>query len=226
LEKHKYKFPSSFGVYLITDGGALREKNILEKVLTDLVGEFDSIIGVQIRERVIGSGYTPASTEYIGKLTRSLKTHSCRDDFVVIINGDPELAKEVEADGVHLGKRTVSPEESRAYLGKDAIIGYSAHSLEEVLLLSPHSVSYCSLSPVYTPGSKQQYSGEILGTSILEKACLKSDMPIFALGGVSLANLEEIKKTGASGVSLVSGILHESHPVKMMSKFDSKLKNL
>jgi thiamine-phosphate pyrophosphorylase len=226
LENDKKKFPSSFGVCLISDGGPLREKGTLEEVLTGLVRQFDSIIGVQIRERVIGSEYSHASTEYIKKLTQSLKTHSCRNDFVVIINSDPELAKDVGADGVHLGKRSMSPKDSRVYLGRDAIIGYSAHSLIEIHSGLTELLDYCSLSPVFRPGSKKEYAGEILGTRLLEDACLKSNIPIFALGGISLVNLEEIKKTGASGVSIISEILHASNPMEIMSKFDSKLKNL
>ncbi len=215
-------FPSSFGVYLITDGGKLRTEGRLEGILVDLVSSFSSIIGVQIRERLPDSEFEPATIEYLSRLCSVLKSSAVRADFIVTINSEVELVKETGADGVHLASRSVSPKEARDVLGSDCIIGYSAHSAEEVVKQEPHIIDYVYLSPIFQPGSKQ-YEGGVIGLDLLKEATSNSRVPVFALGGIRPEQVESLYHSGASGVSLISSVLKADDPVFVMSEFDNKI---
>jgi thiamine-phosphate pyrophosphorylase len=217
-------FPSSFGVYLVTDGGKLRVHGSLPEILLSLVSRFRSIIGVQIRERLLDAEYPPASDEYVCTLCSALRKNALRNDFKVVINSEVELCREIGADGVHLGSGSMSPAEARKILGSEFLIGYSAHSVEEVLASDPEVIDYVYLSPVFQPGSKK-YTGELLGFAPLKKAAV-ADVSLFALGGVRPEHIEDIYRTGVSGVSVISSILHADNPLQVMAEFDNKINSL
>jgi len=215
-------FPSSFGVYLITDGGFLRSKNTLDSVIVSLVKEFSTIVAVQIRERVIDSGYPPANDEYICGLVEKLKGASRREDFKVIINGDIELSRGSMADGVHLGYKTQSISHARSTEGFEGVIGYSAHSIQELKYVADAGADYALLSPIFQPESKKSERKE-LGITLLEEACSKVSIPIFALGGVKSEHVTDIIDTGASGVAVISSILFSKNPHRSMEEFQKVL---
>ena len=218
-------FFSSFGVFLISDGGRLRLDNKLEKILSELVSNFPSILAVQIREQLVNSDYPPADDDYVIQLCALLKEKAIRDDFKVFINGNPELAIRAKASGVHLGANSIGINRAREILGNEPLIGYSAHSTEEIKSLNNELVDYTYLSPIFYPGSKQ-ISKEPLGLETLRLAVKVSEIPIFALGGVCENNIQEIYETGVSGVSLISSILYSYDPVKSMSKLDKIISHL
>lgn len=215
-------FPSSFGVYLITDGGLLRSKNILDSLLVSLVEEFPTIVAVQIRERVIDLGNPPASDKYIYGLSEKLKGASKREDFKVIINGDAELSRGSKADGVHLGYRSQSISQARSILGDEGLIGYSTHSIKELIEVADTGADYAFLSPIFQPGSKKSDRKE-LGISELEEACNQVSIPIFALGGIKSEHVFDIIKAGASGVAVISSILFSKNPYRSMEAFQNTL---
>lgn len=224
------KYVNNFGIYLITDGGRLRNEGRLSRILISLVQKFPCIVGVQIRERVYGSIYEPASFEYVHELVSSLKLHASSEDFFVTVNAEVDIALASGADGVHLGRNSISPFEARNILGNDRIVGYSAHSLEELIPFyavesNREVLDYAYLSPVFKPGSKE-YHGPVLGLDVFREVAEKSAVPLFALGGIRSQHVEDLHLAGASGIALISSVLYEKDPISAMEKFDNKIGNL
>lgn len=146
----------------------------------------------------------------------------CKENQVIfIINDSPEIADAIDADGVHLGKEDESPEMARKLLGNEKIIGGTANTWEDCQKLIAQKVDYIGLGPFRFTTTKKKLS-PILGLEgyreILEKIKQNNiKIPVVAIGGITLEDVAEIKKTGVCGIAL-SGFLHQQTDLKSTIK--------
>ncbi|RQO35138.1 thiamine phosphate synthase [Chryseobacterium sp. KBW03] len=130
---------------------------------------------------------------------------------VCIINDHVQLAKKIDADGVHLGLNDSSVEEARLILGENKIIGGTANTLEDVLQRLNESCDYIGLGPLRFTATKEKLS-PVLGfegyQKIVDGLREKSiDIPkIFAIGSIALEDILPLQQIGIYGVS-VSGLI-------------------
>jgi thiamine-phosphate pyrophosphorylase len=94
---------------------------------------------------------------------------------------------------------------ARRVLGPNRLIGASVHSVEEVLRTETEGADFAVLGPIYDTPSKRLH-GDPIGLRPLEEASRQSHIPIFAIGGISLPRVQEIRRAGARGVALISAI--------------------
>ncbi len=124
----------------------------------------------------------------------------------LLLNGSPELAAEIGADGVQLGVHSGTIAAARRLLGERALIGYSAHSTQEVETAAAQGADFATFSPVYYTASKAQY-GPPQGLQALRDTCDKAALPIYALGGITADRVSDVICAGACGVALISAVL-------------------
>ncbi|PPK95550.1 thiamine-phosphate pyrophosphorylase [Nonlabens xylanidelens] len=142
-------------------------------------------------------------------LNTAIKAREITNEYGVklIINDHYKIAKEVQADGVHLGKTDACPLLAREYLGNDFIIGGTANTLEDCRVLLEKKVDYIGLGPYQFTETKKNLS-PVLGVKgyrdILKE--LKTKTPIIAIGGIALNDVAAILKTGVYGIA-VSGVI-------------------
>jgi thiamine-phosphate pyrophosphorylase len=128
---------------------------------------------------------------------------------VCIINDHVHIAREIDADGVHLGLNDMSVETARHLLGEDKIIGGTANTFQDVLQRMVEPCDYIGLGPLRFTTTKEQLS-PVLGfrgyQNIVQELKEKSmEIPkIFAIGGVVLNDIELLQQIGVYGVA-VSG---------------------
>jgi thiamine-phosphate pyrophosphorylase len=111
--------------------------------------------------------------------------------------------------GVHLPSGG-SPEQARARLGKDVLIGLSVHSVDEATRADP-TADYVTLSPIFGSISKPGY-GPALGVQGLADAVAHARVPIVALGGVSADNLGPCLAAGAAAVAVMGAVMAAADP--------------
>ena len=146
----------------------------------------------------------------------------CKEYLVTfIINDNVHLAKQLDADGVHLGLSDMSVEEARLILGKTKIIGGTANTFEDVLQRTAENCNYIGLGPFQFTTTKQHLS-PILGLegyrSIIEQMKAKNiQIPIYAIGGITLEHVESLMKTGIHGIA-VSGLITQSKNASQLIK--------
>lgn len=167
--------------------------------MIDVVGE--SLFAIQVREQVLGS--KPASDEEIRSICRELETPCRNSGIKIIINARPDLA----FDGVHLGARSCHIEDARAALPNDSLIGYSAHSRDDL----KQNADFFTYSPIFAPLSKEG-NYKPCGLEGLAEAVRNTEKPVFALGGVTHKNAGLIRARGATGVACISSILAAKSP--------------
>lgn len=124
----------------------------------------------------------------------------------VTVNRDPTEG----AHGVHLPQGH-SVKRARQRAGPDALIGVSAHSLEEARSAAHEGADYITLSPVFPTASKPGY-GPALGLDGLRRIAARLAIPVIALGGVGSDNAAPCLEAGASGVAVMGGIMGAVDP--------------
>jgi thiamine-phosphate pyrophosphorylase len=130
-----------------------------------------------------------------------------------IINDNVHLAQQINADGVHLGLTDMSILEARFILGKTKIIGATANTFEDVIHHINNGCDYIGLGPFQFTKTKDNLS-PILGLdgyrSIIDKLnTTQKETPIYAIGGITLENVDALMATGIHGIA-VSGIITKS----------------
>ncbi len=132
-----------------------------------------------------------------------------------------DVARAFDLDGVHLAADSVSVRQARAWLGADALVGYSAHDAEEARRVAREGASYVTLSPIYPTESKPGARGR--GCVWLEEATRGLEIPALALGGITPDRTAETHSAGAWGVAAVSAIGAAVEPEAAVRAFEKAL---
>lgn len=138
----------------------------------------------------------------------------------LIINDHAEIAKAVDADGVHVGKNDVTVLAARKIVGESKIIGATANTLEDILVHQKNGVNYIGLGPYKFTKTKEKLN-PILGLegySIIQQSN-NSSIPIIAIGGIQLEDVQPLMNTGVHGVAVSSVINLADDKAKVISSF-------
>ncbi|MGI8905037.1 MAG: thiamine phosphate synthase [Candidatus Sumerlaeaceae bacterium] len=124
----------------------------------------------------------------------------------LLVNDNPYLAKEIEADGVHLGQEDFPPYIARETLGPGAIIGISTHTKQQALLASTQPVSYIAVGPVFPTQSKQS-SNSPVGLEHIKWVRKHVSQPIVAIGGITSAAIPDVIRAGADNIAVIREVM-------------------
>ncbi|MDD7512106.1 MAG: thiamine phosphate synthase [Peptostreptococcaceae bacterium] len=136
---------------------------------------------------------------------RALKSLCVKYGVPLIINDNVEVAKEVGADGIHLGAGDADINAARRILGQNAIIGASAHNIREAVEAERKGADYLGVGAAFGSGSKDN-AVSLSGLQIYQEISSRVSIPIVAIGGITSANLMKLKGLGISGIALISAI--------------------
>ena len=162
-----------------------------------LVGGADAI---QYREK------RNRSTRDLMNCAHGLKRICDRFKSLLVINDRVDVACTIDDVAVHLGQEDLPVEVARRVLGSEAIIGCTANSLEEAMKVSPDTVDYLGVGPVFGTKSKEKRAPD-LGLDSLKKICNHVEIPVIAIGNIQPQNVAEVIAAGAKGIAVLSGIV-------------------
>ena len=191
MKKSKLK---EIDFYLVTDSG-LSKNGILNDV--EMAVEAGCKI-VQYREK-------NKETKYLVEEAIEVKI-LCNDNAFFLINDRVDVAMAVDADGVHIGQEDMPIEIARGLLGKDKIIGLTAHNVEEAVDAEKRGADYVGLSPIFVTSTKKD-AGEACGTPMITEAKKHISIPVVAIGGITALNIEEVMKAGADSAVAISDVI-------------------
>ncbi len=129
-----------------------------------------------------------------------------------------QLAHEIQADGVHLGKNDMPISEARKFLGKTFIIGGTANTFEDVKMHYEAGADYIGCGPFRFTSTKKNLS-PVLGLegyrSIVARMKAESiNIPIVGIGGINYEDIPQLMETGLNGIALSSTILQAENPIE------------
>lgn len=151
--------------------------------------------------------------------TASALAKLCRQHGATfIINDDADLALDVGADGVHLGKDDGDIASARKLLGKDAIIGISCYnSLERALAAEQQGANYVAFGAMFASSTKPNATRASL--ELLREAKTQLNIPIVAIGGISLHNAADVVDAGANALAVINALFDEPDIQKAAQQF-------
>lgn len=190
-----------FDLYLITDRTQSQGGDLLWVLEQALDG---GVRAVQLREKDLSGKELYDLAE---KTNRLCRRHRAR----LIINDRVDVVLAVDADGVQLGKASIPIETARALLGSEKLIGYSAHSLEEACQAEQSGADFVLFGPVYFTPSKASY-GAPQGLAALQEIVANISRPVYAIGGIQLETIADLRRVGVRGVALISAIIGARDP--------------
>ena len=151
-------------------------------------------------------------------LIKDLSAATFNTKMKLCINDNVNVASKCKGliDILHLGQTDMDPNEAKKFIDQNIQIGLSITD-ENQLGNIPKCVNYLGVGPIFPTGSKSDAS-EPMGLNTLKEIINKTNLPVVAIGGISIDNIFELFKLGVSGVAVISAILNENNPIENFKK--------
>ena len=181
-------------LYAVTDRHWLDGRRLIDVVRESLDG---GVTMVQLREKTLEEGKFLEEAKELQTL--------CRERGVpFLVNDNVEIAREMNADGVHVGQSDMEAQDVRAILGPDKILGVSAQTVEQAVLAEKHGADYLGVGAVFPTGSKDD--ADDVSYETLKAICGAVSIPVVAIGGITQENVAKLAGSGICGVAVISAI--------------------
>lgn len=172
--------------------------NCDEEFLSQVEQAIDSGVTVfQLREK--NTDY-----EHFKDIALKIKPICKAHGVPLIINDNVKLAKEIDADGVHLGQNDLDIKAAREYLGADKIIGVSAHNVKEAQAAESGGADYLGSGAAFVTSTKTDAGA--IDHKVLSDVAHSVRIPVVAIGGITGGNISRLEELGLDGVAVVSAI--------------------
>ena len=163
-----------------------------------------------------------ASDDEVRKAAAEIQPMCKAHDAIFLLDDRVELAKELKADGVHLGKNDMPVDEARRVLGEEFIIGGTANTFDDIERLSRQGADYIGCGPFRFTTTKKNLA-PVIGIEgyrdIIEKMKAAGiDLPVVAIGGITADDIDDILATGVRGIAVSGAVLRAENPVAMMKQ--------
>ncbi|MCK4333696.1 thiamine phosphate synthase, partial [candidate division WOR-3 bacterium] len=179
-------------LYAVTDEKVLPNVRLIQKV-ADVLEAGVRLLQVRFKK-------TPAREQL--SLGQEIRVLTSKYNALLVVNDSPELAKEIGADGVHLGADDPKVPYARKILGPDAIVGVSCYEdIRLVRQFSPGDVSYIGLSSPYPSSTKHK---EVVSLPRFRELVAASRLPCYAIGGITPERAGQMLDAGCHGVAVIS----------------------
>ena len=199
-----------YSVYLVTDRRNKTDEEFLNIIEEAIKG---GTTVVQLREKT-------ASTKEFYELALKVKEITSRYDVPLLINDRVDIALAVDSEGVHIGQDDMPADIAREIIGEDKILGVSASTVEEAKKAEKDSADYIGSGAVFPTATKDD--ADSVSKEELKEIVDSIDIPVVAIGGITVENANTLKGSGIAGFSVVSAIMSAEDP-KVASK---KLKKI
>lgn len=204
----------SMKLYLVTDRLGLQEKSLAEAVEEAVR---NGVTMVQLREKKAGK-------KEIMQLAGQLQAVCKRYKIPLIMNDSPELARETEVDGVHIGQADGGIKAARAIIGEGKIIGATAHNVKEALQAEKDGADYIGAGAIFTSSTKSNTVP--LPIEDLREMCRCVTIPVVAIGGIQEENVHILQGSGIDGIAVVSAILSSRDIGAASARLRSKVEEM
>ena len=195
----------NLSLYLVTDKSENQEKflNTIEEAIKGGVSL------VQIREK------TKDTLDFYN-LALKVKEITAKYNVPLIINDRVDIALAVDADGVHVGQSDMPCDISRKLIGEDKILGVSAATISEAKKAEKDGADYIGSGAVFPTSTKKD--ADTVTKKELKEIVDCVNIPVVAIGGITIENAESILDTGIAGLSVVSAIMDSDNPKESSKK--------
>lgn len=204
--------PQLKGLYLILDPSACPARSLAD-ILKDAAESGVRLFQYRDKRASMREAYCHAT---------ALRRVAADAGALFIVNDRCDLALAVDADGVHLGQTDLPLTEARALLGPDKIIGVSTHTANQMKEVAAGGPDYLGFGPIFGTNTKQDHEA-VVGVDGLRAIRPLTKLPIFAIGGITLDSVSQVKQAGADGIAVISAILSAPDITRAVRDFMTRL---
>jgi len=195
-----------YSVYLVTDRRKKTDEEFLNIIEEAIKG---GTTVVQLREKT-------ASTKEFYELALKVKEITSRYGVPLLINDRIDIALAVDSEGVHIGQDDMPADIAREIIGDDKILGVSASTVEEAKKAEIDSADYIGSGAVFPTATKDD--ADSVSKEELKEIVDSIDIPVVAIGGITVENAHTLKGSGIAGFSVVSAIMSAEDPKEASEK--------
>ena len=185
---------NSLELYAITDRHWLNGASLYDQVEQTILG---GATFMQVREKELDK--EDFLNEAI-EIQRLCKAHH----IPFVINDNVEIARSIDADGVHVGQSDMKAGDVRALIGSDKILGVSVQTVEHAVLAEKNGADYLGVGAVFQTGSKAD--ADDVSHETLKAICEAVSIPVIAIGGITKDNVMQLAGSGICGIAVISAI--------------------
>ena len=181
-------------LYAVTDRTWLDGRTLYDDVEKALKG---GVTLLQLREKNM-------STDDFINSAKEIKSLCEKYNVPLIINDNVDVAKAVNAYGVHIGQNDMPAHEARKILGKNKIIGVTAKTVEQAQKAEKDGADYLGSGAIF--GITTKGDAKKMDMQTLKSITSSVNIPVVAIGGIDGDNVLQLNGTGIVGAAVVSGI--------------------
>lgn len=168
---------------------------------------------LQLRDKQLSDRELLARARVLRSITRGRA--------LFIMNDRPDLAELSDADGVHLGQDELSVADARQIVGARRLIGISTHNRDQARQAVRDGADYIGCGPTF-PSTTKSFP-DFPGIPFLQQVAAEIRLPAFAIGGIALDNIAEVKRAGIERVAVSGAISQSSDPMQATQQLRSAL---
>lgn len=206
------RVPSLHGLYIILDPQASRDRPLAD-LLTQAASAGARLF--QYRDK-----HASAAAAYRRALP--LRQAAADAGALLIVNDRCDLALAIEADGVHLGQEDLPLAYARTIMGPDKIIGVSTHNPAQIQEADRGGADYAGFGPIFTTDTKPDHE-PVVGLDGLRAIRPLVQLPVFAIGGITVEKVAGLVEAGADGVAVISAIAGAADVAETVRAFLARL---
>ena len=199
--------------YLVTDSDILRGRDFYNSIEEALKG---GVTMLQLREK------NASGKEFLEKAVK-LRELTKKYNVKFIINDRVDIAMISDADGVHVGQSDIPANKVRELMGEDKIVGVSARTVEEAIRAKENGADYLGVGAMFNTRTK--LDAKSVSIEKLKEIQEVVKLPVVAIGGLSLSNIDKLKECNVDGYAVVSAILGASNIKLECEKWIEKIQN-
>lgn len=204
-----------FRLYVILDEEVLRSHG-------------DIVDIVEIARRAISGGADilqlrakSSPDRQILKVGRAINNLAQKNKTLFLLNDRADLARIIDADGVHLGQEDLPIKDARSILGNNKILGISTHSVFQAQEAAKQGADYIAIGPIFVTTTKPKLT--LLTPKIIAKIKDRIRIPFVAVGGINLNNLNQVLASGAQRVAVCKAIIEAKDVSHLTKEFRQRL---
>jgi len=183
-------------------------------VMTDPVAGYEACAAAAVRcgVRYLQLRMKEAPRDAVLETARRVRAITLGSDSLFILNDDVAIAREVDADGVHLGQGDLPLDEARRlWPAPGKRFGLSTHNELQAVMASRRSPDYIGVGPVFATPTKA-VPDPILGLERMASILRSSPVAAVAIGGIDRGNLAEVLRRGARNFCVVRAVNRQPDP--------------
>ncbi len=191
---------STWRLYVILDDDTAVGRDLVELAIAAIRGGADVL---QLRAK-------RATDDQLAAVATRLLVVTRPHHIPLLINDRPQVAADINADGVHLGQDDAPVAEARRLLRGGKLVGKSTHSLEQALAAQAEGADYIGVGPIFPTPTKPNYGS--VGLAGIRQVRQQLSIPFTCIGGIDAQTIGDVVHAGAYCVAVVRAVCAAADP--------------